>query len=200
MDIVDKINNKMFSYDEARDMEVMLEIALLVDDSMTLNEAFDVGSFKNKMNSLMKSSGLTTHKSGEGLITTALKSGKIMAEFIWHTLKAAGGNEKSKERVKEIANTKISKEDFMDFLMKLDMATLHLIMGPIHMIEALTGWHIKASIKTKVDTATTKAKDAIKNLIDLAKTANDTTRKKMKSLISGVAKIFGVEDSHIQQL
>ena len=194
MDIIDKINSKMYSYDEIRDMEIVLEMAMLIDDETVVNEAFDLSVFKTGAKALMKGLGMGAHKEADGLIQMALKSGKVMAEFIWHALKAAAGNEASKVRVKELANKEIKKEQVVDFLLKLDTATLHFVSGPLHMIDALTGWHIWAHIKSKSEDMLTKAKNAIKNLVDAAKGADEAVRKKLKGLMHGIARLFGLED------
>ncbi|KFZ25653.1 MAG: hypothetical protein KQ78_02146 [Candidatus Izimaplasma bacterium HR2] len=194
MDILDRINSNLYNYDEMRDMEIVLEMAMLIDDKTIINEAFSLNTFKTGMDALMKKIGLHTHKSGEGLIAIALKSGKVMSEFVWHALKAAVGNEESKVRVKELANTEIKKEDFVNFLLKLDTVTLHMITGPIHMIDAITGWHIGTHIKSKVEDTLTKAKNAIKNLIDAAKGTEKSVKKKLKSLMNGIVRLFGLED------
>lgn len=193
MDILDKINSKLYSHDEIRDMEIILEMSMLIDENTIINEAFDLAMFKTSAKALMKAAGIHAGKSGDGLIQIALKSGKTMAEFIWHGLKAAGGNEESKVRVKEIANTEITKEQFLDFLYKLDMATMHLVTGPLHMIDALTGWHIAAHIKKSGDDMLAKAKTAIQNLVDAAKGTTDEVKKKLKSLMHGIARLFGLD-------
>jgi len=198
MDILNRINNNLYSFDEKRDMEIVLEMAMLIDNECVINEAFDVSKFKSGVKGLMKSIGIGTHKTGDGLIQVALKSGKLMAEFIWNILKAAGGDKDAVTRVKEIANTEIKKEEFLDFLLKLDMATLHLVSGPLHLVDALTGWHIWAHIKGKTEDAMEKAKNAIKNLVDAAKEADESVRKKLKSLMHGIARLFGLDQE--QQL
>ena len=43
----------------------------------------------------------------------------------------------------------LKKEDVLDFLLNLDMATLHIVSGPIHTIDAITGWHLWANVKDK---------------------------------------------------
>ncbi len=197
MDILDRINSNLYNYDEMRDMEIILEMAILIDDKTIINEAFSLNTFKTGMDTLMKKVGLHTHKSGEGLIAIALKSGKLMSEFVWHTLKAAIGNEESKVRVKELANKEIKKEDFMNFLLRLDTVTLHFFTGPLHMIDAITGWHIGVYIKSKVEDTLIKAKNAIKNLIDAAKGTEKSIKRKLKSLMNGIVKLFGLEDEKI---
>ena len=199
MDIIDKIDLYSHTTEEIRDMEILLEMAMIVDDEMTLNEAFNVADLKKMGSGLLKKLGMHGHKSGEGLISIALKSGKLMAEFIYHTLRGAAGNKDSIERVKEIANTEISQEQFVDFLMKLDMATMHLVTGPLHLLDAWTGWHITAHLKSKVEPMLVKAKKAIADLADAAKGAGDDVKKKLKSLMHGIARLFGL-DAEAQQV
>lgn len=141
-----------------------------------------------------------THKSGDGLIQIALKSGKLMAEFVFHALRGAAGNQKSIDRVKEMAKKEITKEQFLDFLLKLDTATLHLVTGPLHIIDAWTGWHVWAHIKTKAVPSLEKAKKAIHDLADAARTAETDVKKKLKSLMHGIARLFGLDDDARQKI
>lgn len=198
MDILDKINSSLYSHDEIRDMEIVLEMAMLIDDSVVMNEAFDLSALKTGGKALMKAAGIHAGKSGDGLIQIALKSGKLMAEFVWHILKAAAGNEQSKIRVKEIANTQITKEQFLDFLYKLDMATMHLVTGPLHLLDAWTGWHVAAALKHGTDDMLKKAKEALANLLDAAKGTADDVKKKLVGYMHGIAKLFGIEGVHKQ--
>jgi len=193
MDIIDRIDLYSHTHQEIRDMEILIEMAMIVEDDMTLNEAFNVADLKSKGKALLKSLGMHTHSSGDGLIQIALKSGKTMAEFIFHSLKGAAGNQKSIIRVKELANTEITKEQLMDFLLKLDMAFLHVLSGPLHAVDAWTGWHVWAHIKSSTETALSKAKKAIHDLADAAKSASDEVKKKLKSLMHGIARLFGLD-------
>ncbi len=194
MDIIDKIDQNLYSYDEIRDMEIIMEMAMIIDDDTVINEAFDLKTFKSGMQSLMKGVGIGAHRSGEGLIQIALKSGKTMAEFVWHAFRAAAGKEESKTKLKELARKEITKEQFLDFLLKLDMATLHMVSGPLHLVDALTGWHIWAHIKSHSENVIDKAKAAIRNLVDAAKSADSPIKKKLKGLMHGIARLLNLED------
>ena len=196
MDILDKLNSTIYNYDELRDMEIVLEMGMLVSDDVMINEAFELGMFKTGMKALMKGAGIGAHKSGEGLIQIALKSGKVMAEFIWNALKAVKGDEVAKQRVIELANKEIKKEQVLDFLLKLDTATLHLVSGPLHIIDALTGWHVWAQIQGHTEDAMAKGRAAIRNLIDASKSADEVVKKKIKGYIHGVAKLLGIDVPH----
>lgn len=120
---------------------------------------------KSKINDVIKVLGFKLSKSnGPTLIDLLIKSGKTLLEFF---LAAIRGD---KQKVKEMANTKIKAEDVVNFILKLDEATLHILSAPLHTIEALTGWHLSANIK-KVATATKdvivkKVKDAFQYIKD----------------------------------
>ncbi len=194
MDIVDKINLYSHTINEIHDMEILIEMALILEEDIMINEAFDVAMLKNMGKTILKSIGIDTHKTGDGLIQVAIKSGKNIAELIYHALKGVAGNKESIERVKEIANKEITKEQFLDFLLKLDMATLHLVSGPLHAIDAWTGWHVWAHIKTQAESSMEKAKKAIMDLADAAIAASNEIKSKLKSLMFNIARLFGIHD------
>ena len=107
-------------------------------DLETLSESID---FK----SAIKGAKLNL-KTNKGLIATLIRAGKDVSLLFWHSLKVLGGNEESRKKVKELARKKVSKEDFMNFLINLDMITFHAISGPIHIIDAITGWDLHHKI------------------------------------------------------
>jgi hypothetical protein len=74
-----------------------------------------------------------------------------------------------KEKVKEISKS-LDKAKVVDFLLKLDMATLHIVTGPIHFIDAVTGWDLMANIKH----LSKGAKDILKTFYDAIKTVKDS--------------------------
>ncbi|MCK5538500.1 MAG: hypothetical protein KAI79_16860, partial [Bacteroidales bacterium] len=58
-------------------------------------------------------------------------------------------------------------EELVDFLYKLDLVTLHLITGPLHFIDGLTGWELIPKfkeLKSEAQSAINKIKKAIDNL------------------------------------
>lgn len=196
MDIIDKINLYSYSHQEVQDMKTLMEIAMFMEEDVAvINEAgFDI---KGKLNSAMKMLGIHGHKTGDGVIQVALKSGKILAELLWYTIKAATGDEKAKAKVKELANTEITKEQVLDFLLKLDMLSLHAISGPLHMLDALTGWHIWAHVKKTVEPVAKRAKVAIENLKQLAGQLEAKAKKQVVNYIQGLARLFGFDkDEH----
>jgi hypothetical protein len=196
MDITQKLNQYAYSNDELQDMNALVEIAMFMEQDVNrLDEAFSVGELGKMAGGLLKKAGLHLHK-GDGLIQIAMKSGKVMGQFLWYALKAASGDKEAKVKVKELANTEITKEQMLDFLLKLDMATLHVLTGPLHTIDAITGWHLWANVKDKADQGLKKAKEAIGNLIQVAKTAEQSVKDKLKGYMHGIAKLIGLDTEH----
>jgi hypothetical protein len=176
---------------ENNGIESIVEVSMFLEDFDYMNEG--IGDFLGKVKSFLPNIGIHAHKSGSGLVQILSKAGKHMAKFFWHAMKAATGNEESKKIVKEMANKEVKKGDIIDFLIKLDTVTLHLVSGPIHMIEALTGWHIGAHIKSDIKNVMTKAKDAIETLKNIAKDAEQGIRKKILQYINGLRRLIGLE-------
>ena len=58
---------------------------------------------------------------------------------------AINGDRKEIKKISE----HITKEKIIDFLLKLDEATFHILTGPLHIIDAVTGWNILDAIKHK---------------------------------------------------
>jgi hypothetical protein len=132
--------------------------------AMSFNEDLNEGKIDNFANKF----GMKIHKSN-GLIDYIKKFTMATGKLLLAAIKGDA------ETVKKIA-TSVTKEEFIDFLLKLDMATLHLITGPIHMIDAITGWdlsanlqhytgHVKAVVVKSVKDALDYVKDKIDNFM-----------------------------------
>lgn len=167
----------------------LLSLGMFADQNpLFLNEA--EGMFSN----LIKKIGFHA-SSGQGIIQMVGKGTKLVGQLMWYAMKAATGDEEAKKKVKEIGNTQITKEEILDFVLRLDAVSLHLLTGPIHMIDALLGWHIWANVKSKVEDAETRINNAIKNIESIIANASGTIKStligivvKLKKLISGDVK------------
>ena len=140
----------------------------------TINETAEniVEGLNDKLNKL----GLKIHK-GSGILdyikSFATGVGKVFLALI------KGDTVKAKEILKTL-----KKEDVLDFIYKLDLGTLHLFTGPLHMIDAWTGWDLSANIKTHMAKAQSLAqvfKDAVIKLKDTI--VNGFSGKQQKNLM-----------------
>jgi len=132
-------------------------------------------------------------KKGRGLMQIIAASGTHMAKILYHAVKAAKGDEASVAELKKLLAKKITKEDIIDVLLKIDQLTLHALTGPIHAIEAITGWHIAAAIKN-VRKVSDDIKQKVVNVIDtlktLAKKVDKAIAAKVTSLTTDISNTF----------
>jgi len=148
-------------------------IALLVymaENDEMINESYDMENLTEAQEEMIVEGihdwlakvGMKLHK-GDGIIDYILQFSKGAGQLI---MAAIQGDEK---KVKGIAAS-FKKEKLLDFLLKLDMATLHVVTGPIHFIDAVTGWDLMANLKGAAETA----KDKLKNFYDAMKKVKDS--------------------------
>lgn len=156
------INFKDFINEEDDMQRMVLELCTIMDSEIeVLYEMVDEDDYtllENVFTDLGKS--LVHIKKGKGLIQYFKQAGVGMAKLFMATIKG------DVDEVKKIAKS-VKATDVMDFLLKLDQATLHLITGPLHSLEAITGWHIWANVQKAHATAgkvVDKIKDAIKTI------------------------------------
>ena len=139
-----------------------------------LNEMFEDSDdmLSEGIADILKKSGLHVHK-GKGLIGYLKQAGKGVAQLIVAAVKG------DTETIKKIMKS-VKKEDVIDLLLKLDMATLHLITGPIHTIDAITGWHLWANVQKAAESSKSvikKIKDALSFVKkEITKVVKDHTR------------------------
>jgi len=122
-------------------------LAMLAEDDMILeamNEE-DIALLAEGLSDKLGKAGLKLHK-GKGILdyvkSFTMGAGKLFLAMIKGDTKKA----------KAILQT-VEKEDILDFLYKLDLGTLHLITGPLHTIDAWTGWDLSVKMKSHMQKA-----------------------------------------------
>ena len=114
------------------------------------------------------------------------------SQMLYHAFNAYyKKDEDSKVRIKELAGS-VKKEHIIDILMKLDVLTLHFVTGPLHIIEAVTGWNILSHIKGKIEGADKKAKSAIETIESLAKDLDDKLKSQLQNYANAIRRVFGI--------
>lgn len=183
---------KKYLYED--DIEKIIEVAIFMEEFNYLDEG--IGDLKNKIKNLLPKIGLRVEKKEEGLIQILAKSGKTLAKFFWYALKSSMGDVEAKKKVKELSKKEVKKEEILDFLLKLDMVTLHLLSEPVHMIEALTGWKLEAFImkyEKEIKNFTEKVDKALVYLEDAAKNASSSLKGKITSYIKSIKNLVQKE-------
>lgn len=176
---------------EDKDVFLLIDHMIFTQDFESLDEAGD--GLAGKLNKALGALGLQAHGSGKGIIQTLMKAGKNVAQLFWYAMKATKGDEQAKLKVKEIANKEITKKDVVDFLLKLDTLSMHLLTGPIHMIDALTGWHIGVQFEQKTKDIAHRVDRALTHLEKIASEVPKAISKKLHQYISGLKKTFTPE-------
>ena len=174
------------------DIISIIELSSFIKEYPEMNEA--MGEWGDKLKSALGKLGLHASKGNTGLLQIITKASANVSKLLWHAFMASiTGKQEHKDKVKEIANKEVTKEDIIDFLLKLDLLTLHIITGPIHIIDALTGWHIGPKILKGVENLADRAKKAIDHLIFIRNKSDDRPLKNklshyiknIKSLVLG---------------
>ncbi len=133
--------------------EVLLGLILL--EQMDPNEPLNEG-----VNDILGRFGLELEKKSPGVIEYTLKFSKGIGKLIWFAIK------KDKKGIEKLAK-EYNKEMFLDFLMKLDLVTMHFITGPLHFIDGITGWELGVKINdlsTSADKLISKMKNALEKV------------------------------------
>lgn len=173
--------NNMIEYQQFCDMD----FDTLNENMLTEFKMPDIGG-------ALKKAGLHVQK-GRGLIQMVASVGIHFAKVLHAAIKASGGDKAAEKNLKELLAKKISKEQIIDFLLKLDQVTAHAVTGPIHFIEAITGWHLWAAVHKVRDSGKNliqKGKDIINKLHDVAKELEGSGKKYIQKVTAGVEKFF----------
>jgi len=115
------------------------------------------------------------------------------AQLMYHAFNAYYNKDaKSRERVRELASS-VKKEHIMDILLKLDVLSLHLVTGPLHIIDAITGWNFLHYIKNKVEPTEKKVKAALHSLDSLKNDLQGELKSQLIRYTNALRRVFGVE-------
>lgn len=167
-----------------KDATRLLELSILIDDKMNEGISDEIASAAHK-------AGLHIGKS-KGLFQIARDAGTHIGKAIYYAIKSKGGDESSKAKLKELLSKKVTKEELIDFFLRLDQVTLHAITGPIHAIDAVMGWHIAADLKEKGKTVEKRIVDALAYLDAASKELPKSLSSRLKSHVNKIKKLIGI--------
>lgn len=170
----------------------LLEFIMFMEDgeSLVLAEArgenvkAGLGKIANKL-------GVTVH-GRKNLLKLIASVGKNTGLALVYAMRAHMGQEGSKEKLESTLKTANIKSELTDLVLRLDTLTLHFLTGPIHMIDAITGWHIGADLHNAAKTPNTHIKTALDTIIKASQAIRDKPRKTLNRSIDKIRKIFAV--------
>ena len=140
-----------------QDIQTVLEYLMILDageDDIILSEN-KLKDIKGTLSTLAKKMGISnaSKKTLLGLLSTV---GKKSALSLVYAIQASAGNEDAREKLKGIIKDRNIYSELTDLVVRLDVLTLHLISGPIHVIDALAGWDIAEKIRERALGVTNK--------------------------------------------
>ncbi len=159
----------------------MQEVALALENSIALQYLLDHDGQLNEgiesmISGALKKVGLHLTK-GNGLIQMLSKASVTVSKVIY--LAVMGTKDPAyKAQLKDyIESNKVDKAQIFDFLLKLDTLSLHMLSAPIHILDAITGWHIGPDLHAAGhDTPTDKINSVIKDLKSLLDSVPETIK------------------------
>jgi len=152
----------------SEDMQDKISILMYLSENEMINESLDTmneAELVEGVNDWLGKIGMKLHK-GNGIIDYVKQFSVGAGKLIMAAIKG------DKKKVKEIANS-LEKEKVVDFLLKLDMATMHIVTGPIHFIDAVTGWDLMVNLKHAAE----GAKSLLAAFYDAMKKVKDSIKK-----------------------
>ena len=128
----------------------------------------------------------------KGLVGYMKDLGLGGSQLMYHAFNAYyNKNAESKAMVKELSHS-VKKEHVVDILLKLDVLSLHLVTGPLHIIEAVTGWGVMHHIKSKLEPVDKKVTSAIQSLESLKDALSGEIKVQMLRYTNALRRVFGV--------
>ena len=128
----------------------------------------------------------------KGLIQYIGLMGLNSAKLLYYAVDYVyNGNKSAKDKIIEIGKS-VKKEQIIDFILKLDVLTLHMLTEPIHIIDSLTGMHIGANIEAAGKEITLRAKDAIISIEKLKNKLEDKLKVKLQIYANALRNIFDI--------
>ena len=172
------IRQALHTVEQTNQFEDAISILLFMSENDSFNESFEDMSeaqITEGVKEWLNKYGLKLHK-GDGLIDYIGQFSKGAGKLLLAAIKG------DKEEVKRIANT-LEKEKVVDFIFKLDMASFHILTGPIHMVDAVTGWDLIANLKHMTKEAPNMLKDFFQAIDKVSSTIKKVVQGKKQQVL-----------------
>ena len=172
------------------DKERLLELAIFMSLNLyQLDEA--AGDWRNKFKQAINTAGLKLSNE-RGLLQTLSRVSSHISKVVYYAIKAKGGDREARAEVKELLKKKVTKEELIDFFFKLDTLTLSVLTGPINIIDALMGWNIVTTLKSKGKTSNRRIKDAIGALSRSIDELSPKLKRKVSNNLEKIKKLVSM--------
>ena len=186
------LKEHIYITEKKKDVASLLEFIVFMEDgeSLVLSEARGE-NVKAGLGKVADKIGISVH-GRKNLLKLISSVGKNTGLALVYAIRSHMGQDGAKEKLENVLKTANIKSEITDLILRLDALTLHLLTGPIHVIDAITGWHIGADLHQKAKTANTHVKSALDTIIKASKAIKDKPRKTLNRSIEKIKKIFAV--------
>ena len=180
-------------YDSSEDVITILEFMMIVDSGDMLLAEERGESVKNLFAKVSSKLGFAA-KNKKNLLGLLGSIGQTGAKAILYSIQATAGNEGAKEKLAQVLKNSNAKSEIIDFVIRADVLTLHLISTPIHMIDAIAGFDIAEKIREKAVGGGERLKDAVDLIQKSAKNlGNPSTARKVKKSLNTINRAFSLK-------
>ena len=180
-------------YDSSEDAITILEFMMIVDSGDMLLSEERGESVKALFAKVSNKLGFAANNK-KNLIGLLRSIGKTGALSILYAIQAQAGSEDAKEKLAQVLKSSNAKSEILDFVIRADVLTLHLISTPIHMIDAIAGFDIADKIREKAVGGGERLKDAVDLIQNSAKNlGNPSTIRKVKKSLNTIKKVFSLK-------
>lgn len=176
--------------DNIEHVMTLLEYMIILESGENLLNEGRMDSVKTTISNISKKLGVTGH--GKKSLLAVLSSvGKNARSALLLSIQAFAGDESAKEKLKALRGSKEVRAELGDLILRLDALTMHLLTGPIHMMDAITGFDLAEKVREAATGESHHVDNAIKTIEKAgSKLQRDKTSKVRKSL-NLIKKVFG---------
>ena len=109
-----------------------------------------------------------------------------------YAIQAQAGREGAREKLESVLKTSNIKSELIDLVIRADVLTLHMISGPIHIIDAITGFEIADKIREKAEIGSEKIKDAVELIQRSSKKLPNPKTRRLEKSIRIIRRVFNL--------
>lgn len=129
----------------------------------------------------------------KNLLSLLTSISKNAALAVIYAIQTQANREGAKEKLQNILKTSNVKAELVDLVIRADVLTLHLISGPIHIIDAITGYEIAEKIRNKAQIGAGRIKTAVDLIQKSARALIDNKKsRRVKKSLDIIKKAFTI--------
>ena len=174
------------------DIIAVLEYMLILDagNEIVLSEQ-KAENLKSLIGSISKKLGFAG-SGRKNLISLLSSISQNAALSVANAIQAQAGREGAREKLESVLKTSNIKSELIDLVIRADVLTLHMISGPIHIIDAITGFEIADKIREKAEIGSEKIKDAVEFIQRSSKKLPNPKTRRLEKSIRIIRRVFNL--------